>query len=415
MDRPLAPHERTARTRRRTLPLLLAVTLAAGALFALPRVLRPSFERANLRLVTVTRGNLEAVLSTTGTVVPAGEEVLTAPVDGTLVRVDSRPGDRLAPGTAILTLDAVEAELALSRLAEQAAQRQNAATQATLASRREQARLAAERDRQRLDRELAALRLAQRQRLAAEGLVATEALREAEVAHRKAEIELATSEEELAMAASEAEARNAALSSELRLLAAEQKAAADRLQAAALVSPRAGVLTWVRDEIGAAVRAGDPLARLADLSAFRVEAALSDQHAGRLAVGQPVRVTLAGEVLAGRLARIDPAVASGTVRFHVELARRDHPALRPELRVDVDVVVAERPEVLLLGRGPAVRSESTLALYVLDGTQARRREVRLGLGGRDAVEVLAGLSPGDVVIASDLGSDLRATTIDLED
>lgn len=414
MDRDLSPEVLARRRRRRVVRIAAAGGLVVALLFAIPRLLRPSFERQNLRFSTVTRGTLEAVLSTTGTVAPAGEEVLTAPVDGTLVRLVARPGDHLGAGAAILALDAVDARLALARVEEELAQRTTATAQATLAARREQAALAAQRDRQRLDLELAALRLSQRERLASEGLVSAEALREASVAHRKASIELAQSDVELALAAEGASAASAALASEIRLLERERATAEARLAGAAVTSPRAGVLTWVRDEIGTAVRTGEPLARLADLSAFRVEATLSDQHAGRLAVGQPVRVRVGSATLDGRLARIDPAVAGGIVRFHVDLERVDHPALRPALRVDVDVVVAEQADTLLVARGPALRSETTLPLYVVDGENARRREVRLGLGGRDAVEVLDGLRPGDVVIVSDLGQDLTAPTIDLD-
>ena len=53
-------------------------------------------------------------------------------------------------------------------------------------------------------------------------------------------------------------------------------------------SDRDGVLTWVLSQEGALVRRGDVIARIADLSSFRVTATVSDVHAGRLRTGMPV-------------------------------------------------------------------------------------------------------------------------------
>ena len=70
---------------------------------------------------------------------------------------------------------------------------------------------------------------------------------------------------------------------------------------ATAASDRRGVLTWVVPSEGMAVHRGDELARIADLSAFRVEATVSDVHASRLVAGLPVTVRSGDSRLGGRL------------------------------------------------------------------------------------------------------------------
>ena len=65
-------------------------------------------------------------------------------------------------------------------------------------------------------------------------------------------------------------------------------------------SDQDGVLTWVLPEVGATVRKGDVLARVADLSAYRVVATISDVHASKLAAGMRTHVKL-DETTAGPL------------------------------------------------------------------------------------------------------------------
>ena len=62
---------------------------------------------------------------------------------------------------------------------------------------------------------------------------------------------------------------------------------ATKLRQADISSPQAGVLTWVNDNLGSTVQAGDALARVADLSSYRVRATISDTYADAAAPRRP--------------------------------------------------------------------------------------------------------------------------------
>src|SRR6185436_17951435 len=105
---------------------------------------------------------------------------------------------------------------------------------------------------------------------------------------------------------------------------------------------RSGVITWVVPQEGATIRQGEVLARITDLTSFRVKAAVSDVHSAELHPGQAVRVMIDGQPLSGRLAQIDPTIENGRVEFEVDLDDNRNPKLRNNLSVDVLVVTASR-------------------------------------------------------------------------
>jgi HlyD family secretion protein len=62
-----------------------------------------------------------------------------------------------------------------------------------------------------------------------------------------------------------------------------------------------------------------------------------------------------------------------------------------------------RRDVLKLERGPFVDQSGGRYAYVMQGSSALRRPVRLGVSSLAEIEVLDGLQPGDRVVVS--GSD----------
>ena len=125
MDRELDISFRRRRTTRRVLAVA-ATLIAAGGLYALgSHWLRPSVHRSRVRSGTVERGDLEATLTASGTVMPAAERVLASPLETRIERVLRRPGQVLEEGDAILELDTSATRLQLERLGEKLAQNEN--------------------------------------------------------------------------------------------------------------------------------------------------------------------------------------------------------------------------------------------------------------------------------------------------
>lgn len=404
MDRVIPSRDRwQARLGRHGKPLLLTAVLAAFAVWT-AGALRPGVALDEMRVGTARLGDIEAVVTALGVVEPAAERVMTSPVDARLLRVLERPGSRVDRGQAILSLDISATELEFDKLISRLAQARARHTERRLELLKEKSDLRSRLQIAELELEEARFQLEQSRQLADEGLISTSSLRATETRKKRLEIELGGLEESVRNAEESATAQLAGLGAEIRSLEQEVAQLESVLERATARAERAGVLTWVLEEEGAEVRRGDALARLADLASFRVEATVSDVHAQRLEAGQPVRVPLGGEELAGRVSRVLPAVEEGTLRFIVELKRPGHASLRPNLRLDVEVITATRRGVLLIERGQGTAAGRSRELYVLDadGSRAHRRRVELGLAGARTVEVVSGLAEGERVILSDL-------------
>jgi HlyD family secretion protein len=165
---------------------------------------------------------------------------------------------------------------------------------------------------------------------------------------------------------------------------------------------------------GAAVRHGDEIARVADLSAFRVEATVSDIHGQRLSPGQPVEVRSGDVRLRGRVSNVMPTVENGVITMEVALDDKRHPILRHNLRVEVYVVTASEKNALRVKRGQFLNVDGVHMVFALRDDKAFRTPVQFGLKNYEYYQVLEGLSEGDEVIISDMSDHEHTREVKLK-
>jgi HlyD family secretion protein len=183
-----------------------------------------------------------------------------------------------------------------------------------------------------------------------------------------------------------------------------------KLNAANIVATRAGVVTWVNKNIGAAVREGESLARIADLSSFKVSGSISDNYLDQLHNGMTAIIRINDEQVRGTVSNIYPAVQNGIVSFDIRLDEQNNKLLRPNMKVDVYLVTDSRNNVLRVANGPAFRGASAQNIFVLNNGKAERRMVHMGMTNFDYVELKDNVKPGDVVITSDM-SDYKNSKV----
>jgi HlyD family secretion protein len=402
MDREIAPEVRQRRRTRRVATIIVAVAAAVFFLAMTVSWLRPSVRRSEILTARVTRGTVHATLQASGTVVPAIETVISSPVEARVLRIDHRAGDRLRAGDEILTLDTSATRLDVQRLDDAVAQKESQLAELRLKVEESVANAAAALAQQKLDADIVRFKNEQNERLFAAGLASTQEKLAAATAVKKADIQLRQLDEALLRARRSGAAQIASAETELRTAREERGQSQRQLDLAMARSDRDGVLTWVVPEIGATLRRGDILARVADLSSFRVVASISDVHVSRLAAGMPARVKIDDTTtVGGTIVSVDPRIENGAARFWVDLDAASHPKLRNNLRVDVYAVTGARTNVLQLRRGSLGDADRD-GVFVIRGNTAVRTPVRFGLSGEENVEILDGLREGDEVVISNV-------------
>jgi HlyD family secretion protein len=389
MDRTLPPPRRRVPWR----VALPALGLAAASALAW---WRPSQLQtiATPQLAVVRQGEFRDELALRGRIEPLRSVQLDAPEAGRVEAVLVHDGEQVKEGTPLYRLHSPEQEqLLMQRGAEVAQQMANVSVQRSAQA----ASLAQNR------RELAQLQAAQQQaetehqrqqQLAAAGFVSPAALEQAERQQRLASQLLTQAQHDQRV---EADTRQQSLDEMGRAVQGLQRGldllarSRERLLQRA---PIAGQLSGFQLQVGASIRPGDRLGRIDDPSGgVQLAAEVDEFYLPRLRPGQ-VATSANGQLA---LAQTLPQVQGGKVRVLLRWPASATPAhLRPGQAVDLRLQLDQPAAALLLPDGPGVQA----TLYVREGRELRRRQVRLGRRAAGQVEVLAGLQAGDEVLIS---------------
>ncbi len=211
-------------------------------------------------------------------------------------------------------------------------------------------------------------------------------------------------EHELTLARAElAEARLAAKTARSRLRSLSVGRAGD--SSFWVLASRSGTVVQLGAALGQQVRPEQDVAvaTVAELGEVMVIADVTQQEAGRLALGGTARVTIPGSTeapLEGSIELVSDVVdpERQTVPVRVRVANIE-PRLRPNAYVDVEFVATAGAPVIRVPAPAVVRDGARTVVFVDVGEQRyRAREVEVGRRTRSEVEILRGLEPGEQIV-----------------
>jgi HlyD family secretion protein len=394
--------------------VLLALVVAAVVMSMQPKPVA-------VEVTTVAIVPMRVTVSGEGKTRVQDKYVVLAPVHGNLGRIELHAGDAVEEGKVLATIEPIAPPLLdpLQRreLQERAAASAAAARQAAASVGRAEnnARFSA-RDLERV-RALYQQGSLSRADLDAAELAAAQATKEAESARFGARV--AKHEREMANAAVE---RAALIVGDDGKGKARAKANAEantkaagaengRTEVLQIHAPVAGkVLRILRNSEGV-VQPGEPLLEVADLAALEIVLDVLTTDAVRIASGDDVELLRWGgdAPLHGRVRLVEPAAYTRISALGVEEQRvnviidiiepvEQRPRLGDGFALDVEVVVWRRDQALVLPLSALFRDEQGWSCYVVEGGIATARRLEIGERNDFEVEVLTGVSEGDVVI-----------------
>ena len=174
-----------------------------------------------------------------------------------------------------------------------------------------------------------------------------------------------------------------------------------RLADRTVKAPFTGVTGMRRVDLGARVDDDTVLTTFDDLSEIEIEFSVPELFFGQVRPGQPAAATstaFPGRTFSGEIATIDTRIGQISRAFRVRAVLPNPDLVLPSgMFMHVEVVLQERPAVLIPEEAVVAESDQTFVFTLREG-RAERRPVRLGQRQAGKVEVLQGLEPFEPVV-----------------
>jgi macrolide-specific efflux system membrane fusion protein len=170
-------------------------------------------------------------------------------------------------------------------------------------------------------------------------------------------------------------------------------------------APFGGTVISVRAKVGDAVSASSPVTvTIAQPGPVLVRAQLDDSQAAELTVGQTANVILnnasaTDPPISATVASVTPAAKDGSTFASADFSVQWPDSGTPKfgLPVGVNVTLQQKQGVLILPTKAIHSVGSRTYVEVVDGNVRKTATVQLGISTDDSVEIVSGLSEGQVV------------------
>ena len=176
-----------------------------------------------------------------------------------------------------------------------------------------------------------------------------------------------------------------------------------RLERTSIFAPNAGVLNDLLVEEGEFVDTGNPVAQVVDTDTVKVVVEIPERDVAFFTIGEKAEIFVDTKGQARSLV--------GTISFISELADARTRTTRTEIILDnkqrllrsgqiVHVRLTRQilKDAILIPLLAVIPMEDSKAVYVVNSTQAKRREVEIGIIRGDQIQITSGLEPGDKLI-----------------
>lgn len=356
-----------------------------------------SVSGARLRIAEVGRGTLIRDAAVNGRIVAAVSPTLYSTTIAT-VTLKVQAGDTVKKGDVLAVLESPDLSDALKREQSSANQLQAEVARQEILARKQ--RLVAQRDADtsEIDRLSAQRTLERYETVAQVGAVAKidyqkaqDALRSAEIRSKQAKQAAALEGEDVAL---ELKTKQGELQRQLLTLANAQR----RVDELTVKAPVDGFIGTLSVENRSVVQANTALMTLVDLSKLEVELSVPETYMADIGLGMGAEIEVGDIKATGKLSALSPEVVKNEVLARVRFNGAQPAGLRQNQRVSARLLIDQRPNVLMVARGPFVEAEGGRYAYVVRDGVAVRTPIKMGATSVSSVEILGGLQAGDKVV-----------------
>ena len=190
-------------------------------------------------------------------------------------------------------------------------------------------------------------------------------------------------------------ASNASLSGSLDI-------ARQTLDALNLRAPVTGQLTAFSIQVGQSMNRGERLGQIDSAGRSKLVAQVDEFYLGRVQPGQIATADWSGKTYRLKVAKIYPQVRNGTFEVDFHFVGAEPGDIQRGQTLQTKLTLGDPTPALLIPNGAFYNETGGAWVFVVtpDGSEAIKRQVRLGRRNADYIEVLEGLEPGERVLTS---------------
>ena len=167
-------------------------------------------------------------------------------------------------------------------------------------------------------------------------------------------------------------------------------------------APVDGQLGMLDAEIGQSIGSGQRIGQINVLTSFKVNAKIDEHYIDRVQRGLPASFERNGKDVALTVRKVYPEVREGQFEIDMVFEGETPENLRTGQTYHVKLELGESEKAVLIPRGGFFQSTGGQWIFVVNenGTEAVKRNIRIGKQNPQYYEVLEGLKPGEKVITS---------------
>lgn len=395
------------------LTVILIVVLAAVAYFSgtfTPNALKSS----SIETVMVDKGDVISTTEATGIIESENEVIILSPATSIIKSILKEPGSRVETGETILRLNTGPVQNDIEKLKDQLEVKRNNLDKTRLNAQSTKLDLEYNEEVKKLKIISIKSTLADQEQLLEVGGISP-----AKLEKTKQEITLA--EKDLLMLIEKNSIRLKQLATEekglLLQIRIDEKVLEDKqelLEKMDVKAPSSGIILNISGNEGEKASTDKMLARMSDLTSFKLTGSIDEQFANQIKTGKFVFVTVENERLEGLIGNITPMVENKKVQFNVHLKEKSHPKLIANQNVQILIINNQKENSLRIKKLPEFESGNKHKIFVVNGSKARKKEVTFGIIGNDYCEILSGLKEGDRIISNGTSAFRHLTEIEIQ-
>lgn len=358
-----------------------------------------SINASRIKIAQVTRGTLVRDVAVNGRMVAAISPTLYSTASGT-VTLKVKAGDMVKKGDIVAELESPDLTSLLKREQANYDQLEAEVSRQKILARKQKLIARRDADQAEIERVTAARTFERFEKAGPSGVIskidymrAQDALKTAEIRAKHAEAATGLENEDVDL---NLKTKSAQLEQQ-RLVRDDAKRKVEELRLKAPVDGMVGTLSVANRSV---VAANTALMTLVDLSQLEVELEIPETYVADLGLGMTAEITINGVTTKGKLSALSPEVVKNQVLARVRFDGTQPTGLRQSQRVSARLLIEEKPNVLMLARGPFVESEGGRFAYLVQNNIATRIPFKLGATSISAVEILSGLKEGDKVVVA---------------